>query len=259
MVPINKVPSELKKFAVQHTPELLTAGTVAALGGTAVTSCIAQHNADVKVWNTEAQLGRRLDKKEIVKLTWTDYILPATMVASGSAASIKSCLIGKAKYNAAMTELGTVTDILGSYKASVASVVSGEVVEQIKEHVDDHNVKPEVNDKLSKEPIVIVNNTDEFTCYDRVSKRFFKSNMGKIKEAENVLNATLIDGLGTFVPVNEYFMALGLDATGIGWDIGWDFAVDGMIKLRCSSILTEAGVPVLAVEPDQYPKPRRGM
>ena len=258
MSSINMALNKVRAFGVRYAPQLFTAGTIVSLGATAVTSCQAQHKSDIEIWNEEAALGRKLTPKEKVRLTWTNYIPPAFCVVGGSVAAINSTRLALAREEEALALLSESQGRFKSLETAMVSSLGTEVVEQIREEASTAHAEKTGNEEWKKAPVIYTTGEGEVLCLEKLSKRYFKTTWQDLKEAEIQFAEALMDGLGSFVPANEYFDLLGLEPTDIGWDIGWDYSVDGRVKFKIYSLIdSETHLPMYVVEPDEMPKPKR--
>lgn len=82
-------------------------------------------------------------------------------------------------------------------------------------------------------------------CYDVVSGRYFRSDIDKIKKAENELNHRMISEM--YISLNEFYYEVGLPRTSIGDELGWNID-GGLIGLEFSSQLAEDGTPCLVID-----------
>ena len=81
-------------------------------------------------------------------------------------------------------------------------------------------------------------------CYDSASGRYFKSDMDKLKKAENTLNRQMRDEM--YVSLNEFYYEIGLEGIGVGDNMGWNID-SGYIDLEFSSQLASDGTPCLVI------------
>ena len=82
-------------------------------------------------------------------------------------------------------------------------------------------------------------------CYDSISGRYFKSDIEKIKKAENELNKKMLNEM--YLSLNEFYDELGLRPTSLGNELGWNID-DGLIDIHFSSQLSEDDQPCLVLD-----------
>lgn len=249
----------------KHNPEILTgigiAGmittTVMAVKATpkAIRLLEAEKDRQNRIILNEAKnngyddckVVTRLHPIEIVKTTWTCYI-PSTIMGVFSI----TCLVGassvNARRNAALATAYSISkSALKEYQDKVVETI-GIKKEQV---VQDAIAK----DKIVKDPVinneVIMTDKGETLCYDVVSGRYFKSDIDRIRKAENELNRRMIEEM--YISLNDFYYEIGLNNISIGDDIGWNID-DGLLELRFSSQLTDDGTPCLVI--NYYIAPR---
>lgn len=237
-----KIASNVKVSLVKHSPEILTGIGIAGMIATTVLAVKATPKALRCIEAAEEEKQDPLTPVETVKTCWKFYI-PATVTGVASVA----CLIGGTtvsnKRNAALAAAYALSDTaLREYRDKVTEIV-GEKKEQAvrdavaKEHVE--QAKP----AQSKE--IIVTGNGKTICYDWYIDRTFESDIDKIKEAINTLNAQMLDE--GYVNLNDFYYALGLPSAGLGDQLGWSYNRDKLVKLSLSSQLDD-GVPVMVVD-----------
>ena len=121
-------------------------------------------------------------------------------------------------------------------------IVREEVAKEaiIKDPLSDHNVIPtEYGNTL---------------CYDRVSGRYFRSDINAIRKAECEINRQLRNDM--YVSLNELYYELGLPEVDLGDILGWNVDQD-FLNLQFSSQLTNDGTPCLVLNYN-YIGPRSG-
>ena len=112
----------------------------------------------------------------------------------------------------------------------------------------------EVRDKVAQEridkkgdpgPDFLILEDGRTKCYDAYTDRYFWSDMHRIKNAVHEINAQLLDEM--FVPVSEFYYAIGLNDIPATTSCGWHVDRCRKIELEYSSRLTPKGEPVLAI------------
>jgi len=182
-----------------------------------------------------------LTNKDIVRLTWKCYA-PAVITGVATIA----CIIGTnsvhLKRHAALASAYSLTAAtLKEYQAKVVETLGEKKAHEIKEEIH--------KDKLRKTPVneneVLVVGQGEALCYDVMSGRYFKSDMEKIRKAENDLNRDLRNEM--WVSLNNVYDALGLPPIKIGEEVGW--AVNHSdIEFDFSSHIADNGSPCLVID-----------
>lgn len=241
---LSKAVKNAKTSMSKHSPEILTGIGIAGMIGTTIVAVRATPKA-LKLLEAEKELknenGEELSKADIVRTTWKCYI-PAAV--TGTVSII--CLIGASsvnhKRNAALVTAYTISETAFSeYRDKVIESIGEKKEREIRDEV--------AKDKIAKNPVknceVFVTEKGNTLCYDAISGRYFRSDIDKIKKAENELNHRLISEM--YIALNEFYYEVGLPGTKMGDELGWNID-GGLIGLDFSSQLTEDGTPCLVID-----------
>ncbi len=226
----------------KHSPEILM--------GTGITGMIVTTVMAVKA--TPKALTLLEEKKdeyetdtltltEMVKAAWACYI-PSAIIGGVSI----FCLIGASsvnlRRNAALATAYSLSETaLKEYQEKVVETF-GEKKEQ---NVRDSIAQDRINNNPVNQHEVIITNNGETLCCDSLSKRYFKSDIDKIKKAVNELNRQMLTDM--YVSLNDFYYELGLDSTKLGDDLGWHVD-DGLIEINFSSQLANGETPCLVLD-----------
>lgn len=185
--------------------------------------------------------------KDTICLTWKCYI-PAAITGGLSIA----CLIGASsvnvRRNAALATAYTLSEsALKDYQEKVIETIGEKKEQSVKDAI--------AKDRIDQDPVtsreVIITERGNTLCYDVISGRYFKSDIDKLKKAENELNRQMRDGM--YISLNEFYYEIGLNSTSIGDDLGWNID-NGYIDLNFSSQLADDGTPCLVINYQVAPK-----
>lgn len=247
---LTKVLRIIRTTTSKHSPEILTGIGIA---GMVVTTVMAVRTTPRALRLIEEEKDRqneelseeeqitRLDPVEVIKTAWRPYV-PAAVTGAISIA----CLIGSnsvsMRRNAALAAAYRLSETaFTEYKDKVIETV-GEKKEQV---IRDKVAK----ERMEKDPVsnkeVIVTKHGDTLCYDAISGRYFKSDIDKIKKAQNEINRELVNTM--YISLNEFYYALGLKPNGLGDDLGWNID-DGLVDISFSSQLADDGTPCLVVD-----------
>lgn len=236
MCVVKTIPKVLKK----HSPEILTGIGVAGMILTTITAVKATPKALQMVDKKEIEDNKRLTKKEIVQTTWKCYI-PAAITGACSIA----CVIGansiNMKRNAALAAAYAISmQDLVDYKKKAFEVVGEKKEQSIRDEIAKEKLE---NAPLDSEKIVMTGK-GETLCYDPLSGRYFKSDIEKLRKAENDVNRRMRNEV--HLSLNEFYYEIGLPEIDIGENLGWDID-KGYVDLDFSSQLTADGIPCLVM------------
>jgi hypothetical protein len=189
-----------------------------------------------------------ISKIDTIKIVWKCY-LPATLVGLATAV----CFIGahsiNLRRNAALASLYSITEAsLKNYQEKVIEIIGKNKEEKIHDAL--------VADRLVQNPVskneVIITGNGETLFYDSWSGRYFKSDMEKVRKAQNDLNHDLLGG-DMYLSLNSLYEELGLERVEAGSEIGWTFD-NGMLDIKFTSKITDTGIPCIVMEYAIHPK-----
>lgn len=193
------------------------------------------------------------EKREIVAETakkLVPEVAPVVMMAAVTGACIfgsnkvssKKIAVLSAGYNLARSNLSDLNEemrkLLGDKKATE---VKDEVVKK----------RFEKKEKKIPEEIMIPKSNDGLVpCWDTHSGRPFRSNREKIGQAINQLSSECQQDM--YVSLNDFYDLIGLRMIPMGDELGWnvDDLIKGQLPITMTSILSEDGIPCLAVDYD---------
>ena len=181
-----------------------------------------------------------LSKSEVIKTCWKCYI-PSAVTGAVSIACLVGASSANLKRNAALATAYTLSETaLKEYQEKVVETI-GEKKEQV---VRDAIAK----DKIDKQPVttseVIITEKGNTLCFDSVSGRYFKSDIEKLKKAENELNRRMRDEM--YISLNDFYYEIGIKTIDLGDELGWNID-KGYINLKFSSQLADDGTPCLVM------------
>lgn len=249
---VNKLIKEVQLAFKKNSPQILTGIGIAGMVTTAVMAVRATPKAMALIEERENKwyqdhLGdvetsyKAVPKIELVKAAWTCYI-PSVIVGGVSIA----CLIGannvNLRRNAALATAYSLSEsALKEYQEKVIEEVGAKKETEIRDKI--------AKDRIDRNPVtrneVVLTEKGETLCYDMISGRYFKTDIDKLRKAENDLNRQMRDDI--YISLNEFYDAIDLDPVKIGENIGWNID-KGYIDLSFSSQLTEDGRPCLVLD-----------
>ena len=183
-------------------------------------------------------------KIEVVKRTWKCYI-PALLMGGVTIACIVGANSINLRRNAALAGLYSLAQTtLKEYQEKVIETIGENKERKVRDEVDKDRI-------LSNPPAtdVIFSGTGDVLCYDSITGRYFNSEIEKVRRIVNELNRELMTEM--FIPLNEFYIDLGLKPTKIGDDIGFNID-NGLLDVNFSSQLTEEGRPCLVLNYNVY-------
>ena len=245
---ISKIINEIQKAVIKHSPEILTGLGIAGMITTTVLAVKATPKALDLINDRKDELDtEKLPPIEAVKTAWKCYI-PAVVTCATSTA----CLIGASsvhlKRNAALATAYKLSEsAISEYKDAVIDKIGEKKEQTIRDKI--------AEEKMKKNPVssseVFITEKGNTLCYDTISGRYFKSDIDRIKRAENAINKQLLDEM--YVSLNDLYDELDLDHTKLGDELGWKID-DGLVELYFSSQLADDGTPCVVMDFTRAPK-----
>ena len=238
----------------KHSPEILTGIGIAGMVTTTVLAVKATPKAIMLLEEKKREKSCdilneevKLTPVEVVRTAWKPYI-PAAVTGTLSIV----CLVGASstslKRNAALATAYKISETaLSEYKAKVVETIGEKKETAIRDKI--------AKDRVDRNPVskteVIITDKGNTLCYDALSGRYFKSDIDRIKKAENAINKRLLNEM--YISLNEFYDELGLGSTSIGDELGWNLD-DGLIDLDFSSQIADDGTPCIVVDYRVAPK-----
>ena len=190
----------------------------------------------------------KLKPVEVVKLTWKCYA-PAMVIGAASV----GCIIGASsvnlRRNAALATAYKLSETaLTEYREKVIETMGEKKEQYVREQVDKERVEKL---PVSKNEVIITERGNTL-CLDPISQRYFKSDIERIKRAENVLNKRMLHDMFGYVSLNDLYDELGLEHTMVGDDLGWN--VDTLLDIDFSSQIADDGTPCIVLNFQVAPK-----
>ena len=212
----------------EHLPEILMAtGIGAGITGT-ILAVQATPKALKKIEEKKEETGKdELTNVEMVQACWKLYI-PATM----STLFGVGCILGsRSEYTRRSAALATAYKIsetaLTEYKEKVVETIGEDAEQEIKKKIAQTKVD---NDPVSKKEVVVTGRDNEL-FYDYLSGRYFYSSVTRVKNAQNVINEQLVNQVGGYVSLNQFYEEIGLSGIGLGYELGWR-GDDGLVEIE---------------------------
>ena len=257
MSTITDVAKQVGSAVAKNSPAILTAVSVAGVVSTAVLAVKATPEAIDILSSDEGQLlldtnddGEPFFKKTtVIKLTWRCYVPAAIMGASTIACVISATTIGMRR-NAALLSVYTLTErALTEYQEKVIETLGEKKATAIRDDIaQDHlNHNPMQNNK------VVITGGGDTLCYDEISGRYFRSDIEKLRKAQNDLNHDLINE--AWISLNHFYELIGLGPIKYGDEMGW--LPDNLVELNFSARLADDNTPCIVLDYKIDPKSDR--
>ena len=228
---------------VEHSPEILTGLGIASMFSSIVFSVWATPKAQKAIEKKKQETKKeKLDFWETIGVSWKYYIPTVASFAAGAACVIGSDNIAK-KRTAAIAAAYSITETaLSEYKNKVTETLGESGDKKIREQI----IEDKIRDNPPKTSEVIITNKGDTLFYETISGRYFKSDIERVRRAENELNRNMRSDIQ--ISVNDLYMQLGLPITNkVNDDIGWDID-HGYIEFVFSAHMSEDEQPCIAID-----------
>ena len=196
---LSNIAKNVRTAMKKHSPEILTGVGIAGMISTSVLAVRATPKALILINEKKDEDGvDKLTPVETVKVAWPCYI-PAAITGALSAA----CLIGASSVN---VRRNAALATAYSLSESALKEYQGKVIETIGEKKEQSVKDAIAKDKIDRDPVscreVVITEKGNTLCYDAISGRYFKSDIDKLKKAENELNRQMRDDM--YISLNEF-------------------------------------------------------
>jgi Family of unknown function (DUF6353) len=247
------IAKQFERYAVENSPTLLT-GIGAA--GVVVTAYLTGHAAyqvgkDVNAGHYEPLMEGRepeyYDTKDLIKTYWMDFVPAVAMGSLSVAAIIGANRIGARRAAAVAAAYSLSEKAYSEYREKVQEKMGEKKHQSMRDEIAQKRVD---NDPVSSKEIVITG-TGEVMCYDSLTGRYFLSSMETIRGAENEINRRILNSIGSYASLTDFYDLLGLQGTSFSERVGWNS--DRMLKVSFSTVISDDGRPCLSIEYDELP------
>lgn len=261
---VSKIAKNLRNTLVKHSPGILTGLGIAGMVTSTVMAVKATPKALMLIEEekrrknhelleaakaegvTDVEKIDKLKPAEAIKTAWKCYI-----PAAASAIVSTACLIGantvNVRRNAALAAAYTLSETaLKEYQDKVVETIGEKKERTVRDAI--------AKDRLDNDPVktkeVIITEKGNTLCYDSISGRYFKSDIEKIRKAENELNRRM--KYENYISLNDFYEEIGLQSTRLGDQLGWNID-KGYIDIYFSSQLAADGNPCLVIDFNKAP------
>lgn len=226
--------NRLTRFITNHS-QMVTLVSVATGVATTAVAAGKGHAAAQEVMKELPEESTFLDK---AKATWKYYV-PACLAGISTVAAlgwVAALVKGRADD---METLYFITDkAYRSYRTAAEKQLSPKKAEAVRKEIAEEGIAK------NPKPTTLIVTGDECICYDSYSDRYFKSNMETIKAAVNTVNHKIITEM--YASLTDFYDEVGLPETAVSGYVGWN--TDALMEVTYSSILSDDGKPVLAID-----------
>lgn len=239
---MNDLFKNCKRYLKKRSPEILTGIGLVGMISSTVLAVTATPKAIKLIEKKKEEMDTdKLKPIDIVKAAWKPYI-PSIGIGLTSIGCIIFSSKVNYKRNAALATAYTMSEkALIRYKDKVVETIGERKEKNIREEL----AQDEVNSRKVSESTVILTTKGNTLCLDKMSGRYFRSDIESIKKVINKLNRDLT--YQNYISLNDYYYELGLDGIRTGSLMGWNLD-SGLIDPSFSTCLAENDEPCIVID-----------
>jgi len=233
---------QIEKLAVDNSPLILT---VVGVVGT-ITTAVLTHRAATKTTfflmmededRQQAGLASRT-KKEVVEVTWKNYIPPAIVGTLTITSIVGANRIGTRRAAALASAYAVSERAYSEYREKVIEKIGDSKERAVRDEI--------AQDRVTKNPPaednVVIVGTGDVLCCDLFTGRYFNSAIEELKKAQNDTNYQILHN--GYASVTDFYDRIGLPRTDVSDQLGWN--QDKLLELEFTTCMTEDGRPCIA-------------
>ena len=247
---MNKLQNTVKSaklFIHEHSPEILTGIGVIGMVTSTVLAIKATPKALELIHSEENNKKNKLDKKEIIKITWKEYIPAVSLGVGGIICIVSGCKIGTKRGAALATAYAVSERTLRTYRDKVVETIGEKKEKDIREKISQDNI----NSNPPQNGSIVITQSGNTLIKDEYSGRYFRSDLDNIRKASNELNKEMLHC--DYISLNQWYSAIGLDNIKNGDELGWNIT-QGLIELDFGTCLA-GDEPCITMEYSRMPEP----
>lgn len=246
---LSNIVKKTKKVVSKYSPEILTTLGISSMITSTVLAVKATPKA-LKIINAKKFDDKKseLTPKEIVKITWKEYLPSVSFGISGIIFVVLGCRINSKRSAAFATAYAISERTLRTYKDKVIETIGEKKEKVIREKAS----QEAINNKPPQSNQVIITSKGNTLIMDSLSGRYFRSDLETIRKILNDLNRSIT--YQNYISLNEWYYAIGLDGIKSGDDIGWNID-GGLIELDFNTCLADNDEPCICIDYVRTPQP----
>lgn len=230
------------------SPEIFTGAAIILGGVTVVLAVRATPKAMTLIEEKKEELEvETLTPVDVVKAGWKPYI-PAFITGVSSVVLLVCARSSSARRTAAVATAYKITETAyNEYKGKVAEMLGEKKEQEIRDDI--------AKDQVNRHPVdpnkIVILNKGFTLCLDALTGQYFRSDIERIRKAENEINNRLF--MDQYASLNEFFALIGEEECRLGEELGWNID-SGMLKVQFSSQLTSDDEPCVVISYSIMPK-----
>lgn len=197
---LKEIPKAGKKVLIQHGPEISIAFGTGGMMFSTVLGILQTPEAMRLIEEKKKELGvENLSKSEVAKAVWKCY-LPVAGMSIGSAALILLGTKVHMKRNAILATAYTLSEAnRKEYREKVIETFGPKKEETVRDAMDKQEIKDHPVDEIGVE----ITGDGNTLIYDKVTKRYFRSDIDFIRKQETAFNKRL--PIEMYMNINEFY------------------------------------------------------
>ena len=238
-----KTAKHIEKLITDNSPTILTGIGVVGTVATAYLTGKASFKAS-KLIAADELIARPYSEQNVTvrraKLVWKEYISAASSGALTVAAIVCANRISTRRMAAMALAYSISEKKFDDFKEKAYSKLTPAKQQAVRDELAQERI-----DQNPPTQRVIVTGAGEVMCYDKPSDRYFKSNMEKIRKAQNDINQEVIhDDMP--VSLADFYRYIGLKPTPTSAEIG--FTNECLLEVDFSTCMTEDSQPCIVID-----------
>lgn len=248
---ISKLLKQAEKFTSDNSPAILTgigmAGTVttAYLSGKASIKAYRLLEEEEAIRRVHLNNKELLEPREIVLLTWKEFIPPA-VTGTLTIAAIFGANHVNSRRAASMAAAYSITEkAYSEYRDKIVEKIGDKKEQEYRDEIAQERVARNPEDQST----VIITDGGEVLCYEQFTGRYFKSSMETLKQAANQINYDILHQ--GYASLTDFYHEVGIPRTGLSDELGWN--TDQLLEINYSTTLSTDGRPCIAIDYNTQP------
>jgi hypothetical protein len=232
-----------EKFVTDNSPGILTGLAIAGTVTTVVLTGKAAFNLGMDLNASDYLVGKKYDKKELVKAYWKDFTPAAISGVATITCIIAANHIGTRRTAAIAAAFKLSEQLTEEYKERVVKTLGAKKEETMRSELAQERMT-----RTGGSDVIIISGS-ECVFYDEMSGRFFKAEMEKIRKAVNDINYKVNNYYSA--SLSDFYEQIGLSTTSFSDGIGWN--TDELLEIQYSATLLDDGRPAIAISFNNVP------
>ena len=184
--------------------------------------------------------GEDMTTKEKVKLVWPLYVAPVSVGATTITSIVMANHVASKKIAALALASGISDRALAEYKAKVIEKFGENKATDVRDEIAQDRI---TNTTPPSKEVLIVGAGDVL-CFDMMTGRYFQSTVEKIRQAQNKINAELINHM--YASLSMFYDEIGIPPTPYSDTVGWN--VNEYLEVQISTVMSPDQRPCVCVD-----------